>query len=132
MPSKVFLSPTVATSAATYTVLAKQSGTTFIGTLGSATQTFTLPRIARNQAELYYTFTQNTAAGEILVNPADTTDVFRIKATEDAGASVVTVAGTGIKNTAATNIVGDHITIVSDPSTDSWFMIGQSGIWGSQ
>ena len=105
---------------------------TLLGTAGTSANTATSTFVSGGCGSGGGGSTQNTAAGEILINPNDTVDIFRIKATEDAGASVVTSAGTGIKNTAATNIVGDHITIVSDPSTDSWFMIGQSGIWGSQ
>lgn len=121
--------PVIVTAAATLTLTAADSGAVVVGTLGSGTQTITLPEA--NVNGLNYHFTQTTAAGEILVNPGNATDVFQLKATVDAGASIVTAAGVGIKNTAATNVVGDFITIISN-GAGRWIMIAQSGIWASQ
>ena len=111
------------------TVTAAMSGRTFMATAGSGTQTFTLPD-AGTAAGLFYKFICGDAAGEILITPASG-DKIRCKATEDAGASVAPAAGTGIKNTAATNVLGDHIELVFD-GVDTWHMTGQSGIWASQ
>lgn len=111
------------------TVTAAMSGRVFMATASSGTQTFTLPD-AGTTAGYYYQFICGYASGEILINPA-TGDKIRIKATEDAGASVAPAAGTGVKNTAATNVLGDHIELVFD-GVDTWHMVGQSGIWASQ
>ena len=118
----------VSTSSAGPTVLtATDSGRITVCTRTSTTQTFTLPVAA---AGLTFQFVTTSAASEVLINPGNGTDVFQIKATVDQGASVVTAAGVGIKNTAATNVVGDSIWLVG--VTGTWIMIGQSGIWASQ
>lgn len=111
------------------TVTAAMSGRVFMATAASGTQTFTLPD-AGTTAGMYYQFICGHASGEILVTPVSG-DKIRIKATEDAGASVAPAAGTGIKNTAATNVLGDHMELVFD-GVDTWHMVGQSGIWASQ
>lgn len=123
------LTPVVLVAAATETLTALDSGRITVATLASGTQTFTLP--VANVLGLDYTFVNVTAAGEILVNPGNGTDIFQIKATVDQGASVVTAAGVGIKNTAATNVVGDSIRVISN-GAGRWIMITQSGIWASQ
>lgn len=110
------------------TLVAADSGKVFICTKTSATQTFTLPAAT---VPCVFTWVTTSAASEVLINPASSSDTIQIKATVDQGASVVTTAGTGIKNTAATNVVGDNITLVSNGLT-AWIMIGQSGIWASQ
>lgn len=112
-------------SAATVAVTAAQSGGIFIATKGSATQTYTLPAVA---AGLIYTFIAGDAAGELLVNPTGSV-VMELKASEG-GATIATVAGTGIKNTAATNVKGDSITLVCDGA--KWWTSNQSGTWASQ
>jgi hypothetical protein len=109
------------------TVTANQVGRVFVATAGSGTQTFTLPSAATQG--LRYTFVAGDAAGEILVNP-QAGQTLSIKASEG-GANVTTASGTGIKNTAATNIKNDHITVVSDGTT-SWYTMGQSGTWATQ
>lgn len=117
----------VETAAATETLTAQDSGRVTICTRTSATQVFTLPVVALG---LLYTFVTTSAAGEVLVNPGNASDVFAIKVTSDQGASIVTAAGIGIKNTAATNVVGDLITVIG--GTGKWIMLAQSGIWASQ
>ncbi len=117
----------LSTNAATETLTATDSGRITVCTRTSTTQVFTLPVAA---AGLTYQFVTTSAASEVLLNPGNATDVFQIKATVDQGASVVTAAGVGIKNTAATNVVGDSIWIVG--VVGIWIMIGQSGIWASQ
>jgi len=110
------------------TVAATASGTVYISTKTSATQTFTLPAAAT--AGLEYRFVCTSAASEMLIN-VQTGDNIQLKATTDQGASVVTAASTGCKNTAATNVVGDSITLVSDGVT-TWIATSQSGIWATQ
>ena len=129
MPVKTFTRPAnIQLTATTFTILPSQTGTTFIATLASGTQVFTLPPIARNPAGLVYSFICGDAAGEIRVDPASTSDTLLIKATEDAGASISTTVG--IKNTASGNVIGDHITLVSD-GVSIWYMLGESGAWAA-
>lgn len=118
------------TSADTATLTAESSPRVTIATKASATQIFTLP-IASAASGCYYTFICGHASGEILVNPGNGTDVFSIKATVDQGANIITAAGVGIKNTAATNVLNDLITVLSD-GVSKWWMVEQSGIWASQ
>jgi hypothetical protein len=119
----------VNTAAVTETLVTSDSGRITICTLGSGTQTFTLPSAVI--PGLLFTFVCGSAAGEILINPAvGLGQNFSIKASEG-GASVVTAANTGIKNTAATNVLDDRITVVSDGLL-SWWAIQQSGIFASQ
>lgn len=105
-----------------------QSSTVFVNMRGSTTQTLTLPAAATGG--MVFTFIADSAASETLINGV-TGDIFSIKATGDAGASVVTAPSTGIKNTAATNVKGDNITLISDGGTN-WYGFAQSGIWASQ
>jgi hypothetical protein len=110
------------------TLTAAESGKTMIATKASATQTFVLPSAAT--AGLYFTFICGSASGEILIDPAGSENI-TTKATNDAGASVAPAGGTGIKNTAATNVLNDYLTLVSD-GVDTWYTVAQSGIWASQ
>lgn len=113
---------------ATRTMTVAESGAVVRLTKASATQTETLP--AATNSGVYYTFVCGHASGEILIDP-NGTDTIKCKATNDAGASVAPAGGTGIKNTAATNIIGDYITLVAD-GVSQWDCVGQSGIWASQ
>lgn len=119
------ISHVIATTADTRTLAASESGAIVLATKSSATQTFTLPAVA---AGLMYTFVCGHASGEILINPTGSV-VMNTKAA-NAGAAVATAAGTGIKNTAATNILGDSVTLISDGT--AWYTVNQSGIWASQ
>lgn len=52
--------------------------------------------------------------------------------TKTAGTTTAaTAASTGIKNTAATNVVGDFVTLVSDGVT-TWYMTSVAGVWASR
>lgn len=119
-------------SAATISVTAAMNGGTFLATKGSATQTYTLPAVA---AGLKYTFICGHAGGEILIDQAGVevitiTSFAAVGADADTGI-VAPAGGTGIKNTAATNAIGDSITLVSDGV--GWYGVGiTSGIWASQ
>lgn len=114
-----------ATDAATLTLTNEDSGRVIIATKASATQTFTLPAAS---AGLEFTFVCGHASGEILIDQAGS-EVINTKAA-NAGAAIATAAGTGIKNTAATNILGDSVVLVSDGT--AWYTVNQSGIWASQ
>lgn len=109
------------------TLTAAESGKIIKAEKSSATQTFTLP--AATEKGCVFTFICGHASGEIKIGPAGS-DKIKCKATNDAGASVAPAGGTGIKNTAATNIIGDYITLIAD-GVDQWDCIAQSGIWAS-
>jgi len=111
---------------ATIAVTAAVNNKVFIATKASLTQTFTLP--AASTAGLQYTFICGNAGGEIKIL-GSAGDTINCKAA-NAGASVSVAADTGIKNTAATNVLGDTITLVSDGVTN-WYGIAQSGIFAS-
>jgi hypothetical protein len=119
------LNAVTATAADTLTLTAEDSGRIVFATKTSATQTFTLPAVA---AGLNFTFCAQSAAGEMLINPTGSV-VINTKAA-NAGAAVATAAGTGIKNTAATNVVGDFVTLVCDGT--AWWTTNISGIFASQ
>ena len=123
----------ITTTASAVTLTAADSGNTYYCTASSGTQTFTLPAAASG---LEFTFVCGHASGEILITPV-TGDAIRtmafaaIGADADTGA-VAPAAGTGIKNTAATNVVGDNITLRCLDAT-TWQGISMpQGIWASQ
>lgn len=123
----------VTTTDATIALTADASGTVYYCTKSSGTQTFTLPAAA---AGLTFTFVCGHASGEILITPAtgDAISVFTFAAIgADADtATVAPAAGTGIKNTAATNVIGDSVTLTAVDGT-TWFSLGAAtGIWASQ
>lgn len=101
----------------------------FFATQASTTQTFTLPTAA-SAPGMVFSFHCGSAAGEILVNP-DAADQIQIKGLVDHSTSVKPTAGTGVKNTAATNVLGDYLVIKSD-GVLTWYEIAGAGIWASQ
>ena len=112
----------------TKAVSAAESGTMFVNTQGASTTTFTLPSAA---AGLTYTFVESNASGEILITPASGDAIVgKIHAAQD-GTAMAPAAGTGIKNTAATNVAGDSITLVALNDT-TWYVVAQTGLWASQ
>jgi hypothetical protein len=117
-----------AVTAETETVSASESGKVYVQTRSSTTVTFTLPAAA---AGLTYTFVCGHANSEILITPASgDAIVTKIHAAQD-GTALAPAAGTGIKNTAATNVAGDSITLVALDDT-TWYGVAQIGLWASQ
>jgi len=102
------------------------SGTVFIATADTGTQEYLLP-LASNDGAMY-TFICGHADGEILITPQDGEAISIVIA----GGTIVTpAAGTGVKNTAATNAVTDLLTIFSDGT--QWLTLTiASGVWASQ
>ncbi len=113
---------------ATETLLATQSGKLIVSTKASATQTYTLPSASEAGLIFYFKCGNGAAAGEIRILP-ESSDTIQIKATNNAGAEIQTAAGVGVFNTAATNVDGDYLTLVSD-GVIGWHTVAQSGIWG--
>jgi hypothetical protein len=114
---------------ATITVAASDSGTTYIAKRSSSTQTFTLP--SASTAGLTYTFINGNVDGMIYIK-GQSGDTINCKSNADGTdrVSVSVLATTGIRNNAATNVLGDNITLVSDGIT-TWWMTAQSGIFSS-
>ncbi len=108
---------------------AAQSGALVVNTGTSSTTTFVLPSAA---AGLNFCFVEDgDAAGELLVNPyAGDVIVGKIHAAQD-GTALVTAAGAGIKNTAATNVRGDGACLVALDGT-TWHMTSVIGLWAAQ
>lgn len=105
----------------TFTLTAAMSGMVYIGSKGSATQIISLP--VPTTAGLYFAFVCANAAGEINVDPGPAT--YKITAPG------ITVAATkDLKNTAATNVLGDCVELVSD-GVDTWWAISVSGTWAT-
>lgn len=123
--------PSIVTTAATRTLLATECGAVIVGNATASTQVFTLPAIAN--AGCQFTFIAGHADTEIQFKSATAvTCVFTHFAAvgADADTAIVTDASCegGIKNTAASNAVGDSITIISDGTR--WLGVGiASGIW---
>jgi len=105
------------------------NGAVFITNRTTTTTTYTLP--AAQTAGLQFSFILGNVGTELLINPAGT-DTISIKGANTAtAANITTAAGAGIKNTAATHILGDTITLVSD-GVSQWKMLCQSGTWAAQ
>lgn len=125
--------PSIVTTAATRTLLVSECGAVIVGNATSSTQVFTLPAIAN--AGCAFTFIAGHADTEIqFKSAAVATCVFTHFAAVGADADTAIVTDTscegGIKNTAATNAIGDSITIISDGTR--WLGVGQaSGIWAT-
>ena len=115
------------TSAATLSVPAGTSIRAYVATASSGTQTFTLPKASLGGQ--VFSFICGDAGGEILINPLSS-DGISMKASEG-GASLAPAAGTGVRNTAANNVVDDRVTLLSD-GVSTWYAIEQSGTWASQ
>lgn len=112
------------TKATNYTVLASESGATFIGS--AADVVFTLPATA---AGLVYRFvTGAVSAGTGLsVSPAA---VDKIMGSCD-GVSITAAADKDLINTGATDVLGDSITLIGD-GVDGWYIIGSTGVWARE
>lgn len=117
-----------AVSGASETVSASESGKLYVQTASSGTTTFTLPSAA---AGLWYSFVCGHASGEILINPASGDAIVGKTHGAENGTGIAPAAGTGIKNTAATNVVGDFCTLTCLDGT-TWYMTSVAGVWASQ
>lgn len=108
---------------------ASNSGSTFVTNRTSTTTTYTLP--AAQTAGLRFRFILGNVGTELLINPIGT-DTISIKGANTAtAANITTVSPAGVKNTAATHILGDTIELISD-GVSQWKMTNQSGTWASQ
>jgi len=119
--------PVEATTAETEAVASTESGKVFVQTRSSTTVTYTLPAAA---AGLTYTFVCGHANSEILITPAAGDAIVTIIHSAQDGSALAPAAGTGIKNTAATNVAGDSITLVCLDGT-TWYGTSIVGLWAS-
>lgn len=115
VPWKSFTS----TDSADITVTAADTGGVWIATKSSATQTFALPATALG---LTFTFICGHADGEINISP-DAADKIT-------GKGFATADNGDIKNTAASNAVGDTCTLVGD-GADGWIGTVVTGTWAN-
>lgn len=124
----------IVTTAATRTLLASECGAMVVSNATSGTQTFTLPAVANTGC--WFTFLAGNASTEILINAAAVATCVHTHFAAvgaDADTAIVTDASceVGMKNTAATNAIGDSLTLISDGTR--WLGVGiASGIWASQ
>ena len=126
--SATFPLTSAAGTAETYVLTAAKSGQLCVQTRASTTTTYTLPAAV---AGLWFSFVCGHASGELLITPvAGDAIVGKVSADADA-LGLAPAAGTGIKNTAATNVVGDHCTLVALDTT-TWYMTSVAGVWASQ
>lgn len=120
--------PVEATTAETSVLTAAMSGKVFVQTRASTTVTYSLPAAA---AGLFFTFICGHASSEILITPvAGDAIVTKIHSAQD-GTALAPAAGTGIKNTALSNVIGDSITLVALDGT-TWYGTSIIGLWASQ
>jgi hypothetical protein len=114
---------------ATIAVTVSDSGKTYIAKRSSSTQTFALP--SASTAGLTYTFICGDVGGMVQIK-GQSGDTINCKSNADGTdrVSVSVAADTGIRNNAATNVLGDNITLVSD-GISTWWMTAQSGIFSS-
>lgn len=123
----------VSASTGTTVLTAVQSGAVVANTGTSGTTAFTLPDAA---AGLHYCFVEaGDAAGELLVGVQAGDLIIGRGMTDTNGTggstAITTSAGTGIKNTAATNVKGDFSCVTALDGT-TWVMTSVTGIWASQ
>jgi hypothetical protein len=120
---------TGATTAATATLTTAESGKALVCTASSGTQVFTLPSAAVPGQK--FTFICGHASGEILVNPITGQNIVGKTHGAENGTGIATANDAGIKNTAATNVIGDFCTLVSGGGT-TWYMTSVAGVWAAQ
>lgn len=120
--------PVTVGTAANYTPGATDSGRVYVSTATSGTQTYTLPAAA---AGLTFTFVAGHADTEILITPATGDAIVGKTHGAENATGIAPAAGTGIKNTALTNVVGDFVTLVAANAT-TWYMTAVAGVWASQ
>lgn len=113
--------PVIVTDAATLALKAEQSGAVIRAIKTSATQTFALP--APTTPGLEFTFICGHADGEINIDPGAATYTIT-------GAGIAVAAAKDLKNAAASNVVGDSVTIVSD-GDKGWLITAIQGTWAS-
>jgi hypothetical protein len=113
--------PVIVTDEATLALKAEKSGAVIRATKTSATQTFALP--APTTAGLEYTFICGHADGEINIDPGAATYTIT-------GRNIAVAAAKDLKNSAASNVVGDSVTLVSD-GDKGWHITAIQGTWES-
>lgn len=123
----------VISKTADYTVLEGDSNGVFLAAKTSGSHTFTLPKAGTvnllNRNGLTYSFVLADVNTQLLITPIGS-DKITMKVSEG-GAALSPAGGTGVKNTTATHVLGDRVTLVSN-GTDTWFALEQSGTWASQ
>lgn len=115
--------PVRTSTEATYTLTHAMSGMVYRGTRDTSTQIITLP--AATTPGLEFTFICGHASGEININPGTAT----MTGVAFDGNALTVATNKDLKNTAATNVVGDVVTVVSDGT--GWLITSIHGVWAS-
>lgn len=119
----------VSAASGTTALTASQSGALVANTGTTGTTTFTLPSAAAGYS---FCFVEaGDAGGELLINPATGDAIVGKTHGAENGTGIAPAAGTGIKNTAATNVKGDFTCLQSLDAT-TWLMTSVAGVWASQ
>jgi hypothetical protein len=101
----------------TYSLTKEMSGLIYIGTKATATQVISLP--LPTTLGVVFIFICGHAGGEINIDPgAATYTITGVAATKD------------LKNTAATNVIGDAVVLVSDGGIN-WYIQSVVGTWAT-
>ena len=105
-------------AAATQTVTRKQTNEIFIGVVDGV---FTLPAIDTTLSGIRYTFVTGVASAVtgLRVTPAAADNIF--------GGGLTAVDGESLTNTAATDVLGDQVTLVCDGV--NWLITQLIGTW---
>lgn len=126
-PSTTIQRKAIASVAVATLVSANDNGKIFVDIQGALTTVFTLPTPT---AGMNFTFINGDAGGEIRIVPDALSSILvKIHAAQD-GTLLTLAAGAGIKNTAATNVAGDAITIIA-LNTTTWYVTDQIGLWAA-
>ncbi len=107
-----------------YTVLASESGATFIGS--AADVVFTLPSTAAGLVYRFITGAVSEGTG-LSVSPAAAD---KIMGSCD-GVAITSADNKDLINTGATDVLGDSITLMGD-GVDGWYIIGSTGVWARE
>lgn len=108
-------------------ITAAQSGSMIVNTATSGTTEFVLPAAA---AGLHYCFVEGADAGGSILIGLQAGDAIKAKVTND-GIALAPAAGTGVVDTAGTNVVSDSMCLVAIDATN-WIMTSMSGTWASR
>ena len=126
--------PAIVSTATARTLTVGECGAVIIANGAVAAQTFTLPAVANAGCSFTFITGFVDATTQIIFVSAEAgtdcifTHFAAVGANADTAIVTETDCVTGIKNTAATNAIGDSITIMSDGTR--WVGVGiASGIW---
>ncbi len=108
--------------AANYSLTCSDSGCVFYAT--TCDIIITLPGVASTGVALFYTiYVTNTTAGQVVIKTT-TTELVKGGIVGSTGADI-------LSNTGATHKDGDMVSLIGNPASTSWSMVGLVGTWAS-